>query len=58
MRVVVDDSGSHDQTIRVNHPSRLTAHSSDLDDTPVAHTDIGVKPRQPRTIYYFAVPDD
>src|ERR1044071_4353236 len=46
MRVVVDDAGSDNQTIRINRTFYRTAQSSDLDATPLRHSDVAVKPRQ------------
>src|SRR5688500_8266539 len=58
MRVVVDDTGSDHQTIRIDDPTRLTAHSSHLDDPPAAHGNVAVKARQAGTVNYLSVFND
>ena len=58
MSVVVDDSGSHHQAIRIQHLARLSTHFSDLDDTTGADGDVAVEARQAGTVNNFSVPDD
>jgi hypothetical protein len=58
MRVVVDDSGSDDQAIRIQHLARLSIHFSDLDDPTAADGDVTVKAGQPGTINHLAVLDN
>jgi hypothetical protein len=58
MSVVVDDSGSDHQAIRIQHLARLSTHLSDLDDMTVANGDVAVKARQSGTVNNLSVSDD
>jgi hypothetical protein len=57
MRVVVNNSGCHNQAVRLDDAPRFAVYSSDLDDPTAAHRDVAVKARQPGTIDYFSVPN-
>jgi hypothetical protein len=56
--MVVDDSGSDHQAVRIDDPPRLAAHSPDLDDPTAADGDVAVKTRQPGAVNNLSVPDD
>jgi hypothetical protein len=43
--VVVNNSGSHNQAVRLDDTPRFTLDSSDLDDPTAAHRDVTVKAR-------------
>ena len=58
MRVVVDDSGSDHQAIRIQHLARLSIHFSDLYDTAAADGNVAVKARQSGPVDHFAVLDN
>jgi hypothetical protein len=58
MRVVIDDSRSDHQAIRIQHLTRLSTHFSDLGNTTAADGDIAVEAWQAGTVYNIAVLDN
>jgi len=58
MSVVVDDSGSDHQAIRIQDLARLSVHFSDLGDTTAADGDVAVKAGQTGPVNNLSVLDN
>src|SRR5437867_711728 len=58
MGVVVDDSGSDHQAVRIQHLARVSVHFSDLGDTTAADGDVAVKAGQAGPVNNLSVLDN
>ena len=58
MSVVVDDSGSDHQAVRIQHLARLSTHFSDLDNPTAADGDVAVEAWQAGPVNNITVLDN